>query len=123
MDKIDEQLNSLYLAEIPVGMHQSVMRRVNYQKIKPMLFTAFALLAFSFIAIIWQINTQLINAEFTDMAQDFFNVFNFNFAFIDTIWGSFFEIISPTLFLSAILSLAGAIYIGKKITVYQFSRI
>ena len=123
MEKIDEQLNSLSLIEIPVGMHQSVMRRVNYQKIKPVLFIVFTLLAFSFLATTWYINVKLVDAEFVDMAQDFFNVFNFNFAFIDTIWGSFFEIISPTLFLSAILSLAGAIYIGKKITVYQFSRI
>ena len=123
MEKIDEQLNNLKMIEIPIHLHQSVMRKVNYQKIKPVLFVAFALLLFNFLVIAWHINAKLIDAEFLDMTQDFFEVFHFNISFVSTMWVSFFEIISPTLALSAILSLVGAIYIGKKITVYQFSRI
>ncbi len=123
MEKIDEQLNNLFKVEVPTGVHQSVMRKVNYQKMKPVFFVAFALLLFNFLVIAWHIDAKLIDAEFLDMTQDFLEVFNFNFSFISTIWASFFEIISPALFLSATLSFAGAIYIGKKITVYQFSRI
>src|ERR1035437_4767192 len=118
MEKIDEHLNNLNMVEIPVHLHQSVMRQVNYKKIKPVLFVAFALLLFNFLVIAWHINAKLIDAEFLDMTKDFFEVFSFNFSFISTMWGSFFEIISPTLALSAILSLAGVVYIGKKITVY-----
>jgi hypothetical protein len=123
MEKIDEQLNNLFMAEVPIGMHQFVMRKVNYQKIKPVLFVSFVLLAFNFLIIAWHINAKLIDAEFIDMTQDFFEVFHFNFSFISTMWVSFFEIISPTLALSAILSLVGAIYTGKEISFYQFGKI
>lgn len=123
MEKIDEQLNNLSLVKVPAGMHQFVMQKINHQKTRPIFLVAFIILVFNFLVIAWHINAKLINAEFIDMAQDFFEVFSFNFSFINTVLGSFFEIISPTLFLSATLSLAGAIYIGKKITVYQFSRI
>ena len=121
MEKIDEQLNSLRMVEVPVGMHQSILRKINYQKIKPVLFVAFALLLFNFLVIAWHINAKLIDAEFLDMTQDFFEVFKFNFSFVSTMWGSFFEIISPTLALSAILSLIGAIYTGKQISFYKFN--
>jgi hypothetical protein len=123
MEKIDEQLNNLSVVEVPTLVHQSVMRKVNYQKIKPALFIAFALLVFNFLVIAWHINAKLIDAEFADMTQDFFEVFNFNFSFIGTVWVSFFEIISPMLFLSAVLSLIGAIYTGKKISFYQFGKL
>ncbi len=49
------------------------------------------------------------------MMGDFFTGFDLSFSFIGTILGSFFEIISPALILSALFSLVGAIYIGKKI--------
>jgi hypothetical protein len=120
MEKIEEQLNNFLPAEIPFGLHQSVMRRVNYQKIKPALFIGFILLVFNFLIIAWHINAKLIDAEFIDMAQDFLDVFSFNFSYLSTMWGSFFEIISPMFFLSAILSLVGAIYIGKEISFHQF---
>ncbi|MFA5932285.1 MAG: hypothetical protein WC793_02810 [Candidatus Paceibacterota bacterium] len=123
MEKIDEQLNNLSLAEVPFGIHQSVMRKVNYHKIKPVLFVSFILLLINFLIIAWRINAKLIDAEFIDMAQDFFEIFKFNFSFITTISGSFFDIISPAIFTSAILSLIGAIYVGKKINTYQFSKI
>ena|ERR1035437_1431624 len=118
MEKIDEHLNNLNMVEIPIHLHQSVMRKVNYQKIKPVLFVAFALLLFNFLVIAWHINAKLIDAEFLDMTQDFFEVFHFNVSFISTMWVSFFEIISPMLALSAILSLIGAIYTGKQISFY-----
>jgi hypothetical protein len=123
MEKIDEQLNNLSAVEVPVGIHQSVMRRVNYQKIKPVLFVSLILLALNFLVIVWHINMKLIDAEFTDMIQDLFEVFSFNFSFIRTIAESFFEIISPILFLYAILSLTGIIYISKEIkrNIYQIS--
>ena len=123
MEKIDEQLNNLSSVEIPSGIHQLVMHKVNYQKVKPTLFVSFALLVLSFIFLALYINAKLIDAEFIDMMQDFFNIFSFNFSFINTIFGSFFEIISPMLFLSALISLLVATYVGKKITMYQFYRV
>lgn len=122
MEKIEEQLNNLSLVDIPVEIHQSVMRKVNYQRIKPVLFTAFVLLVLNFLMLSWRINVKLADAEFVDMVQDFFAVFNFNFSFINTIFESFFEIISPAFFLSAFMSLVGAIYIGSqiKLNVFQF---
>jgi len=119
MEKIDEKLKTLSVVEIPLGMHQSVMRKINYQKIKPVLLVTLTLLVLNFLVIAWHINAKLVDAEFTDMVQDFFEVFSFNFSFINTILLSFFEIISPMLVLSAILSLAGAIYTGKKINSYR----
>jgi|GEM_PF-3134091 hypothetical protein len=123
MEKIDQQLNNLSLAEIPSGLHQSIMRKINYRKIVPVLIVVFSLLALNFIIISWHINAKLIDAEFSDMVQDFFEVFSFNFSFINAILGSFFELISPVLVLSAILSLAGAIYTAKKISFYRFGKI
>jgi hypothetical protein len=123
MEKIDEQLNNLSLVEVPIGVHHSVMRKVHYQKIKPVLLVAFCLLVFNFLAIAWHINMKLIDADFLDMTRDFLDVFSFNLSFIDMILGSFFEIISPALVLSAVLSFAGAIYLGKKINIYQFGEI
>jgi hypothetical protein len=123
MEKIDEQLNNITSVEIPLGMHQFVMRRINYKKLLPVLLVAFILLAFNFIVIVWHINAKLIDVEFTDMIQDFFEVFNFNFSFFSTIWTSFFEIISPALVLSAIMSLVGVIYTGKKINSYRLAGI
>ncbi len=119
MENIDEQLNNISLVEVPIGMHQFVMQRINYKKLQPVLVIVFFLLAFNFIVVAWHINAKLIDAEFTDMVQDFFEVFNFDFSFFSTIWGSFFEIISPMLVLSAFLSLAGVIYTGKKINSYR----
>jgi len=123
MEKIDEQLNSISFVEVPTGMHQFVMQKVNYKKFQPVLFVTFILLALNFIVIVWHINAKLIDAEFTDMMQDFLEIFSFNFSFINTVFVSFFEIISPLLVVSAILSLVGAIYTGKKINFYHFVQI
>ena len=121
MEKIDKQLNNTSLVEVPVGMHQFVMRRVNYKKLQPVIFVAFALLAINFIIITWHINSKLIDAEFADMMQDFFEVFSLNFSFVNMVLGSFFEIISPVLVISAMLSMIGMIYTGKKINSFNFS--
>ena len=123
MDKIDEQLNSILQVEVPMGMHQSVMRRINYKKLQPIFFATFTLLALNLVVILWHINSKLIDAEFTDMMKDFFEVFSFNFSFIKTFLESFFEIISPLLVVSAVLSMIGVIYTGKKINFYYFSNI
>ena len=120
MEKIDEQLNKLSMAEVPAGMHQFVMQKISYRRLRPVFFTVFTLLVLNFLIIAWHINAKLIDAEFTDMAQDFFEVFSFNLSFINTIWEGFFEIISPVLVLSAVLSFAGAVYIANKINYYRF---
>ncbi len=122
MEKIDEQLNNISQVEVPIGMHQFVMRKINYKKLQPVLFVAFALLALNFIVIVWHINARLIDVEFSDMVQDIFQIFSFNFSFINTVFVSFFEIISPLLVVSAVLSMIGAIYTGKKISFYHFSQ-
>ena len=121
MEKIDEQLNNLALIDAPFGLHSSVMRKVNYKKIKPALFIAFALLVFNFLVIAWHINAKLIDADFFDMASDFLDVFSFNLSFINTMASNFFELVSLPIFLSAFLSLVGAIYVGKKIKIYHFA--
>ncbi len=122
MEKIDEQLNNISQVEVPIGMHQFVMRKINYKKLQPVLFVAFALLALNFIVIVWHINARLIDVEFSDMVQDIFQIFSFNFSFINTVFVSFFEIISPLLVVSAMLSMIGTIYTGKKISFYHFSQ-
>ena len=81
MEKIDEQLNTISLVEIPIGMHQFVMRRINYKKLQPIFFVTFTLLALNFIVIVWHINAKLIDAEFLNMVKDFSEVFDFNFYF------------------------------------------
>ena len=119
MENIDEQLNNLSFVEVPADLHQSVMRKVNYKKIKPVLFLAFALFLFNFLLLVWHINVKMINTDFITMTRDFLDVFDFGFSFINTVVGSFFEIVSPLLVLSAILSLSGALYIGKRINTYR----
>ena len=119
MEKIDEQLNDLSVSDLPSGIHHSVMHGVYYRRLRPVLFISFILLVLNFLIIAWHINAKLIDAEFLDMTQDFFEVFSFNFSFVSTIWASFFEIVSPMLFLSAFLSLMGTIYIGREINFYS----
>lgn len=115
MEKIDAQLNNLSMAEVLAGLHQSVMMKIGYRKMQPVLWVAFSLLLLNFLVIAWHINARLIDAEFIDMSQDFFEVFKFDLPFFSTMIIRFFEIISPALFISAILSLGGAIYTGRKI--------
>lgn len=115
MEKIDEQLNSLSLTEVPIGTHQFIMHKVNYQRIKPMLFSILAILAFNFLLTAWHINSKLVDAEFSDMMYDFFDGFVLSFSFISTILESFFEIISPIIFVSFLLNLIGIIYMANKI--------
>ena len=123
MEKIDEQLNNLAFVEAPNGMHILIMQKVNYQKMKPVIFLSFSFLVLSFLASIWYINVKLIDAEFIDMMQDFFGVFNFSFDYINTMLGSFFEIVSPILLSYSILSLFGVAYLARKITFYSFTRV
>ncbi len=121
MEKIDSQLHDLPSREIPSGIHRSVMQKINYKKLQPVLLVAFTILICNFIIIVWHINAKLIDAEFVDMMQDFLEVFSFNFSFLHIAFTSFFEIVSPLLVTSAALSLAGIIYTGKEINSYHFS--
>jgi hypothetical protein len=77
----------------------------------------------NFLAIAWHINAKLIDADFLDMTRDFLDVFSSNFSFISTMFQNFFEIISPFFVLSATLSFVGAIYVGRKISIYRFGGI
>jgi len=119
MEKIDEQLNNLSVIDIPNGMHQDIMRSVNYQKVNPTILVAFFLLVLNFLMMAWHINTRLIDADFLNMARDVFNVFDFNIASIGTIISSFFEVVPLSITISAVLSLAGAIYLLTKINIYN----
>lgn len=118
--KIEEQLNNLPFLEVPSEVHQSTMRKIDYSRFKPILFTAFILLVINFIIIAWHIDSKLVEAEFSDMVQDFFQGFEMNFSFIDTILRNFFEIISPAVFFSGFLSLMGVAYLGNKIIKLQY---
>ena len=123
MEKIDEQLNNISLVEVPIEIHQNIMRRVNYKKLKPVFFITFMLLVINFMVVVWHINSKLIEVEFTDMVKDFFEVFSFDFSFINTILGSFFEIISPLVVISAVSSLVAMVYLGKKINLFYFAKV
>ena len=120
MEKIDEQLNNLALVNVPFQMHQSTMHKVNYWRLRPIFFGSFILLIFNLVLTIWRINNKLIDAEFFDMMHDFLDSFVWSFSFISTIIESFFEIISPVIFVSLILNLIGVIYIGKKIKTFMY---
>ena len=115
MENIDEQLNKLSVMEVPLGIHQSIMHKINYNRIKPVLFTAFFLFTINFLLIAWHINSKLIDAEFSDMMHDFFDSFVLSFSFINTIVGSFFEIITPTTVFYLLINLVGIVYLGNKI--------
>jgi len=119
MEKIEEQLNSLSDMDAPSELHHEIMRRIHYRKIRPVLFSAFALFVFNFVIIALHINGKLIDADFLDMTRDFFDVFSFNFSFISTMTQNFFEIISPIVAFSAVFSFIGAVYIGQKINIYK----
>jgi hypothetical protein len=96
-------------------MHQSIMHKINYKRIKPILFSVLGLLVLNFLITAWHINNKLVNAEFGTMMNDFFATFDLSFYFVGTIIGSFFEIVSPTIFITLLINLVGVIYVGKKI--------
>ena len=127
MEKIEEQLNKLSSAEmveIPVGVHEKIMRRISYLKqIKPVLLVAVCLFFLNFLIILWRINIKLIDAEFTDMMQDLIYGLDLNISTIGTVLSSFFEVISPALVFSAILSLIGTIYLVNKIRIIEFIKV
>jgi len=121
MEQIEKHLKNLSLIETPVSIHQSVMRKINYKRVQPVLLTALCLLVFNFVLIVWRINTKLVEAEFIDMINDFFEVLSFNSLFVSTVLNSFFEIVSLQLTLSVFVSLTGAIYVGRKMSIYKFA--
>lgn len=120
MEKIDEQLNNLRMSEVPIGIHQFVMHKVNYRRIRPALFSAFILLTVNFVIMALHIDTKLVEAEFSAMMTDLFGTFDMSFYFMNTIIGSFFEIIPPVIVFSFLLNLIGTIYIGNKIRKSEF---
>jgi hypothetical protein len=114
MEKIEEKLNNLYISEMPMHLHSSIMKKVNYKKAKPFVLVVLCLLVLNFIVIAWHINTKLIDAEFGVMMNDLFADFDLSFSFANTVLTSFFEIISPALVVSLALSFFGTIYIIRK---------
>jgi hypothetical protein len=120
MEIIDEQLKNLPQNDLPVEVHQSIMRTANYRRVRPMLFIGFFLLAINFLIIAWHINAKLVDAEFSDMIADFFEGFDLSFLFVKTILVATFEIVPIELFLSGLASLLGAMYIGIKIKSLEF---
>ena len=123
MEKIDEQLKNMAELGIPIEVHQSVMRAVKYRSLRPIFLIGFFLLVFAFVLSAWHINVKLLDAEFGDMMRDFFGSFELSFDFIGAVFGSFFEIVSPALFLSGVFSLFGLLYLGRKIKTYEFGKI
>jgi len=123
MEKIDEQLKNISFVDVPVSVHQSIMKKVTSCRMQPFFIAVFCFLSVVFFMIAWHINTKLIEAEFSDMLADLLSDFNMSFYLFSTIVKSFFEIISPVYVLSLIFSFAGAVYLAKKIIHTQFQRI
>lgn len=122
MENIEEKLKTIEKVEMPFGIHQSVMRKVNYYNLRPILLFSLTLLTINFIFLVWHINTKIIDAELVDMMQDLFASFSMDINFFNVIFKSFFEVVPLELFTCAIVSFVGVTYLAKKITTYEFSK-
>ncbi len=122
MENIEKQLNTIKKVEMPFGVHQSIMKRVNYRRFRPILLVSFILLFINFVLLAWHINTRIIDAELVDMMQDLFASFSMDMNFFNTIFSSFFEVVPFELFISAVISFVGIAYLVKKITTHEFSK-
>ena len=122
MENIEKQLNTIKKVEMPFGVHQSIMKRVNYRRFRPISLVSFILLFINFVLLAWHINTRIIDAELVDMMQDLFASFSMDMNFFNTIFSSFFEVVPFELFISAVISFVGIAYLVKKITTHEFSK-
>ena len=122
MENIEKQLNTIKKVEMPFGVHQSIMKRVNYRRFRPILLVSIILLFINFVLLAWHINTRIIDAELVDMMQDLFASFSMDMNFFNTIFSSFFEVVPFELFISAVISFVGIAYLVKKITTHEFSK-
>lgn len=114
MDDLDEKLKSLTEVNLPVGVHHTVMRAVNFKKMQPFLFFLLSLLVLNFALIAFHVNTKLVDAEWGDMVTDLFAGFDLSLSFFEMITSSFFEVVSPMLALSLVSSFVGFVFITKK---------
>jgi hypothetical protein len=114
MDNLDKKLKDLNEIEMPSGLHQSIMRNVNYKKVLPLILIPFMILALNFIVVSWHIDLRLVDAEWKDMLLDLWEGFDFTMDFFTTIVESFLEIIPLPLLILFIFSLSGTIYTGLR---------
>lgn len=112
MDYLDKKLKDLDDAEMPAGLHQSIMRNVNYKKVLPLILIPFMILALNFIIVTWHIDLKLVDAEWKDMVLDLWEGFDFTMDFFTTIVESFLEIIPLPVFILFVFSFLGTIYTG-----------
>ena len=120
MDQLEEKLNKLNSVETPENFHQSVMQKVYGWRFRTVSFVLFTILFVNLTVIVLHIDLKIIDAELIDMMQDLFVSFDITFEYFNTIFNSLFEVISPFIFFSALLSLAGVIYLGRRIYTSRF---
>lgn len=121
MEKIDQRLYEKNEVDIPFGVHQSIMARVNYLHFRPIFFLVLVIFIVNLLILFLHIDNKLIEAEFLDMVTDFTTDSYSGLLVLNILTGKFFEIISVELLASLFLNLIGTIYFSKKIVAYRFS--
>jgi hypothetical protein len=123
MEPIEQQLHTLKEVSLPEGMHQSILRRVNYLKLRPLLFIALFVCSINVLVLSSHISNKLVEVEFTDMIHDFTRDSYANLLVISILLEKFFEVISVEMIASLFVNIAGAIYMSNKLVSYRLGRI
>lgn len=122
MEPIEQQLHTLKEEHQPDGMHQSILRRINYLKIRPLLFVALFVCSVNILILTSHINNKLVEAEFLDIIHDLTRDSYTGFLVLSILLEKFFEVISIEILASLFVNMAGAIYMSNKLLSYQLGK-
>lgn len=105
---------------MPMGLHQAILERVNYLKLRPLLVIVLAVFLVNILILGLHINSKLIEVEFFDMVRDFTMDSYAGFLVANIVFEKFFQIIPVEIILSVLLNLAGITYIANRLLSYRF---
>lgn len=123
MEPIEQQLHTLSETDLPQGLHQSVLQKVNYLKLRPLLLVALFVCSINVLILSSHINSKLVEAEFLDMIRDFTRDSYASFLVLSILLERFFEVVTVEVVASLFVNMAGAIYMSNKLISYKLGKI
>lgn len=123
MEPIEQQLQTLKEVTQPEGMHQFIIRKVNYLKLRPLLLVALFVCSVNVLVIFSHISNKLVEVEFVDMVHDFTRDSYASLLVLSILLEKFFEVISVEVIASLFVNMAGAIYMSNKLVSYRLGRV
>jgi hypothetical protein len=123
MEPIEQQLHTLTDTEVPQEIHRSVIQKINYLKIRPLLMIALFVFTANVVVLSSHIGNKLVEAEFLDMVRDLTTDSYTSLLVLSILLERFFEVITVEVIASLFVNIAGAIYMSNKLVSYKLGRV